>query len=200
MNIPEMTTDEVERGLQLLKAQGDFRPTIQELREIHGEGQNIQNIQSSFETDLHSLQQKLEEQLSRAKRDLITIQQELEKHMQQNVTDLQKAIHDHQKLLGESPFISEVTLQSDLKKLEKSATPFTTSIIIWTFIFMCILVIVIYMIVVYRKFTYFRDIFSAGFGNIKIANLKPVMVEHFQHMSRIQHNIPKPLDLQTNDS
>ena len=195
MNIPEMTNAEVEHGLKRLKEQGSFHPTIQELREIHIEGQDIKRLKVNISDTIQSLHSQLESQVARVKRDLVTIQRELELHVQRNFTDMQQALKDHQELFQEGPFLSEVTLKHDIRNLSSSKTSLVTSIIIWTLFFIICFAMCVFVTILYRKFNYFCDIFSAGFGNIKIANLRPVMVEHFQHMSKLQTSIPKPIEM-----
>ena len=79
----------------------------------------------------------------------------------------------------------------EIDQLEKSKMPFLVSLILWIISFLFFIIVIAAIFLVYRKFTYFRNIFSEGLGGIKVANLKPILVEQFKALSII---LAKPVE------
>jgi hypothetical protein len=181
MDIPNMNTTEVETSLKQLHLQGELRPTIKELREVHSNIQARSEFKNNVQSDIKLMQEDFLKRLD---------------NLQAQVERNTREAPFHPKDWSRSPsepirLLTPRTLQMEIDQLEKSKMPFLVSLILWIISFLFFIIVIAAIFLVYRKFTYFRNIFSEGLGGIKVANLKPILVEQFKALSII---LAKPVE------
>ena len=171
MGLPDMSKEQLESELNILKQKGLYNPTLNDFIDTHNEIDVIANISKQI-NDIKSFEQFIVKKFQSDLNNIVHSQIESNKQAATNQL---------------SASTSKLTL--DLTNIDDTKTSKITSIIIWTISFAFIISIIILLSILYFKFHYQISTFYKAFKVRTLKETRTILLKIFTTLADNEHSL-----------